>query len=86
MMEKRRCRRNILQTLNDSELMKRYRLDRAGIMFVVSLIRDALTPLTQRNNAITPEIKVITMLIYFDIRRPSCLCAAIYPLALDCNT
>ena len=37
-----RGRRDILQTLDDSELMKRYRLDRAGIMFVVDLIKDAL--------------------------------------------
>ena len=32
-------RRDILQTLDDSELVKRYRLDRAGILFVVDLVR-----------------------------------------------
>ena len=37
-----RGRRDILQTLDDSEQMKCYRLDRAGIMFVVDLIKDAL--------------------------------------------
>ncbi|XP_048852793.1 putative nuclease HARBI1 isoform X2 [Brienomyrus brachyistius] len=57
-------RRNILQTLNDHELIKRYRLDHDGIMFVVELIRDALTSPTQRSNAITPEMKVITTLRY----------------------
>ncbi len=60
MEERQRWRRNLLQTLDDSELMKRYRLDCAGIMFVVDLIRAALTSPTQRHNAITPEMKVIT--------------------------
>ena len=50
-MADRGGRRNILQTLNDSELIQRYRLDGAGIMFVVDLIRDALTSPTQRHNA-----------------------------------
>lgn len=57
-------RRNILETMNDRELIKRYRLDHDGIMFVVDLIRDALTSPTARSNAITPEIKVITTLRY----------------------
>ncbi|KAK0132297.1 putative nuclease HARBI1 [Merluccius polli] len=51
-MAERRGRRNILQTLNDR------------IMFVVDLIRDALTSPTQRHNAISPEMKVITTLRY----------------------
>ncbi len=58
-----RGRRDILQTLDDSELMKRYRLDRAGIMFVVDLIRDALTSPTQHHNAKPPEMKVIRTLL-----------------------
>lgn len=63
-MAERRGRRDILQTLNDSELIKRYRLEGAGIMFVVDLIRDALTSPTQCHNAISPEMKVITTLRY----------------------
>ena len=63
-MADRRGRKEILQTLDDSELMKRYRLDRAGIMFVVDHIKDALTSPTQRHNAISPEMKVITTLTY----------------------
>ena len=63
-MADRRGRREILQTLDDSELIKRHRLDRAGIMFVVDLIRDALTSPTQRHNAISLEMKVITTLRY----------------------
>ena len=54
-MADRRGRRDILQTLDDSELMKHYRLDHAGIMFVVDLIRDALTSPTQHHNAIHPK-------------------------------
>ncbi len=64
MTERQRGKRNILQTLNDSKLMKRYRLDHAGVMFVVDLIRDALTSPNQCNHAITPEIEVITTLIW----------------------
>ncbi len=62
MAERQRCRRNILQTLNDSELMKRYR---SGIMFVDDLVRGALTYLLP--NAITLEMKLITTQISFDI-------------------
>lgn len=54
MAERQRDRRNILQTLNGSELMKCYRLDCAVIMFVVDLISDALISPTQRSDAITP--------------------------------
>uniref|UniRef100_A0A8C2DXG6 Putative nuclease HARBI1 n=1 Tax=Cyprinus carpio TaxID=7962 RepID=A0A8C2DXG6_CYPCA len=55
---------DVLQTLDDRELLRRYRLDRAGIMFVVDLLRDAITSPTRRHNAITPEKKVITTLRY----------------------
>ncbi len=53
---------------------------------VVDLIRGVLASPTQRNNAIMPEMKVITTQIYFDIWQPTSLCAAVSPLALDCNT
>lgn len=63
-MANRRGRRDVLQTLDDRELLRRYRLDRAGIMFVVDLLRDAITSPTRRHNTITPETKVITTLRY----------------------
>uniref|UniRef100_A0A3P9BWJ3 Putative nuclease HARBI1 n=1 Tax=Maylandia zebra TaxID=106582 RepID=A0A3P9BWJ3_9CICH len=63
-MANRRGRRDVLQTLDDRELLRRYRLDRAGIMFVVDLLRDAITSPTRRHNAITPKTKVITTLRY----------------------
>ncbi len=50
--------------MDDSELIRRYRLDRAGIVFVSENIREKLTSPTQRRNAIAPEIKVITTLRY----------------------
>ncbi len=48
--------------MHDSELIRRYTLDRAGIMFVTYLIRDTLTSQTPRRNAIVPEMEVITTL------------------------
>ncbi len=59
-----RGRRNVLHTMNDSELIRRYTLDRTGIMFVTDLIKDMLTSLTLRRNAIAPEMDVITTLTY----------------------
>ncbi len=44
--------------MHDSELIRHYTLDGAGIMFVTDLIRDTLTYLTPRRNAIAPEMEV----------------------------
>lgn len=53
MADRQRGQRNILQIPNDSDLMECYRLDRAGIMVVVDLIKDELTSSTAKyhNNA-----------------------------------
>ncbi len=64
MAERLRGRRHVLKTMDDSELIKRYRLDRAGIMFVTDLIREKLTSPTQLRHAIAPEIKVIMTVTY----------------------
>ncbi len=37
---------------------KRYRLDRAGIIFVSDLVRDVISPVTLRSNAFSAELKV----------------------------
>ncbi len=50
--------------MHDSELIRRYTLDRAGIMFVTDLIKHMLTSLTLRWNATAPEMDVITTLTY----------------------
>ncbi|KAK0137691.1 hypothetical protein N1851_002084 [Merluccius polli] len=51
------ARRNVLETMEDCELIKRYRLNREGIKLVVELVRDAITSPTNRNNSI--EIKCL---------------------------
>ncbi len=48
--------------MDDSELIRCCTLDRAGIVFVTDLIKDMLTSLTLRRNAIAPEMDVITTL------------------------
>ncbi|XP_056121345.1 putative nuclease HARBI1 [Rhinichthys klamathensis goyatoka] len=64
-MANRGGRRDVLQTLDDRELLRRYRLDRAGIscLWWISLEMQLLSPI-RRHNAITPEKKVITTLRY----------------------
>ncbi len=54
----------MLHTVHDSELIRRYTLDRAGIMFVTDLINDMLTSPTPRRNALAPEMDVNTTLTY----------------------
>lgn len=56
------ARKDVLNELSDAELIKRYRLDRAGILFVTDLVRENLTSRTARNQALTPELKVIITL------------------------
>ena len=58
------ARRNVLETMEDCELIKRYRLNREGIKIVVELVRDAITSPTNRNNPISPEIKCSATLRY----------------------
>ncbi len=64
MNETWRKRRNVLHTMHDSELIRRYTLDGAGIMLVTDLIRDTLTSPTPCRNAIMSEMEVITTLTY----------------------
>ncbi|KAK4294822.1 hypothetical protein Pmani_032580 [Petrolisthes manimaculis] len=59
-----RPRRNVLDELGDTKLIKRYRLDRAGIFFVTEMLRGALVSPTSRSMAISPEIKVVITLRY----------------------
>lgn len=57
-------RKDVLNIYNDAELVKRYRLDRAGILLVTDMVRDTLSPRTNRSKAITAEMKVLTTLRY----------------------
>ena len=59
-----RPRKDVLHDLSDSELIKRHRLDRAGVIFVMDLVREALKSPTGRSAVVTPEMKVIIILLY----------------------
>ncbi len=55
--------------MHDIELIRRYTLDHAGIMFVTDLIKDMLTSPTPRWNAIALEMDVITKLTYLSTEK-----------------
>ncbi|XP_045137201.1 putative nuclease HARBI1 [Portunus trituberculatus] len=57
-------RRYFLMEYSDSQLIERFRLDRAGILYVTDLVRDALGSQTARNKALSPEMKVAITLGY----------------------
>ena len=59
-----REQKDVLNTLTDSELITRYRLDRAGIVYVTDLVRRDLESPTERNHALTAELKVVITLRY----------------------
>ncbi|XP_045129081.1 putative nuclease HARBI1 [Portunus trituberculatus] len=53
-----RDKKDIFRDFSDAELIRRYRLDRAGIVAVTDLVRDELHSQTCRNKALPPELKV----------------------------
>ncbi|KAK3894746.1 hypothetical protein Pcinc_001470 [Petrolisthes cinctipes] len=55
-------RKDVLNELYDAELIKRYRLDHEGILFVTNLVRETLARPITRNKALTPHMKVIITL------------------------
>lgn len=55
-------RKNVLEIFDDSQLVRRYRMDRAGIIFVTDLVRNVITPSTSQSNAISAELKTVMML------------------------
>jgi len=59
-----RERRYIFAEYNDAELLKRFRLDRSGIIAVTDLVRDKLQSKTERNRPLSPETKVAITLRY----------------------
>ncbi|MPD01001.1 hypothetical protein E2C01_096511 [Portunus trituberculatus] len=50
--------------LKDTELLKRYRLDQAKVLFVIDMVRDALESPTGRSAALGPEMKIVITLCY----------------------
>ena len=59
-----RARKDPVAEYSDAELVERYRLDSAGIIYVTDLVRNALQSRTQRNHALPPETKVAITLRY----------------------
>ena len=57
-------RRDFFVEYDDTELLKRYRFDHAGIIAVNDLLRDKLQSKTERNRALSPETKVAITLRY----------------------
>lgn len=56
---------DVLQTFDKSNLIKRYRLDRDGILFVTDLVRDAISPSMGQSCTLSTEMKIITILRFF---------------------
>ncbi|KAK3880410.1 hypothetical protein Pcinc_015093 [Petrolisthes cinctipes] len=59
-----RPRLDIFGEYSDTELKKRYRLDRNGLMYVTNLVRDEIGNRTQRSHAVTADMKVAMTLRY----------------------
>ena len=57
-------RKDSLEVYSDAELVKRYRLDRAGIEYVTDLVRRELQDPRPKVHSLTPELKVIVTLRY----------------------
>ena len=52
-------RNNVVNMYSDAELIKRYRLDRAGIIYITELVREYIESPTGRSISITPKIIVL---------------------------
>lgn len=59
-----RERKDLVNMYDDFELIKRFRLDRAGIMLVTDMVRDSISPPTNRSKSISAELKVLATLRY----------------------
>ncbi|KAG0724233.1 putative nuclease HARBI1 [Chionoecetes opilio] len=57
-----RARKDFFNELSDKELIKRYRLNRAGILHVTDLVRTSVQNGTRRSQALTAEMKIIITL------------------------
>ncbi|XP_063884700.1 putative nuclease HARBI1 [Scylla paramamosain] len=55
---------DVFNKYNDDELIKRFRMNRAGIITVADLVRDKLQSRTERNQPLSPETKVAITLRY----------------------
>ena len=59
-----RERKNTLGVYTDVELIRRNRLDAAGIQFVTDLVRRDIQPIVEKSVSLTPEMMVVKTLRY----------------------
>jgi len=59
-----RPRPDLLATLNDCELRRRYRFDKASIIYITDLIRADILHESSRSHSLCPEIQVMAALRY----------------------
>ncbi|XP_050706066.1 putative nuclease HARBI1 [Eriocheir sinensis] len=59
-----RPRRDIFNEYDDTEFKKRYRVDRAGLLFITDLVQRVIGNRTERSRAVTAELKVALTLRY----------------------
>ncbi|XP_046345474.2 putative nuclease HARBI1 isoform X1 [Haliotis rufescens] len=57
-------RRDILHSLDDNELIQRYRFDRNSIVYICDILEQELSPITQRSCAVSCVTKVLVTLRY----------------------
>ncbi|XP_046577279.1 putative nuclease HARBI1 [Haliotis rubra] len=57
-------RREVLHTLDDNELLQRYRFDRNSIVYICDLLEHDLSPVTHRSCAVSCVTKVLVTLRY----------------------
>lgn len=64
-----RERKNVFEIFDDTQLIKRYWMDRAGIIFVTDLVRDVISPSISGSNAISAELKEAMTLRFLATRK-----------------
>lgn len=57
--QNRQPRRNPLETMNDNQLLKRYRLNKAGIEYVTEIVRSDIEHKTNYGGSLSPEVQVM---------------------------
>ena len=60
-----RDRTNPLEIYNDTEMFKKYRFDRAGVVNIIDTLPDQLEHPTNRNKALSPSQQVFVALQFF---------------------
>ena len=56
--------KDVMNTSSDTDLVTRYKLNHAGVLYVIDLMKGVLQRATLRSHALTPHIKVLITLRY----------------------